>query len=468
MIEFSSVDLPIRTPGGTEALNLLGRLDQRAQQVVQNVGSLGRQATVASAGVRTLENATRALSYQAIGLQGPLGKIAGVLGNLSIGGPLTTALLAGIGAIGLAWSAYKSSSESAREENEKMLASLREIEGQLSKNAREQRLRSLTAERDKKLNQITNLGFDWKDALNPVETFLSLIGRGKTKEVNDLIDAVVELDKRIAALSATTSKAARDASSEDYLKGVKAIAGMDASRPSLSGLRGYQGVSGGLGQSYSGDNLLDIGDAMMKGIQEKLKQGPPPLPTELSDDMAKFLQLTELAEQVGNQFGETLANSIANGVEIAVRTGRIDDAFKAVTGGILIGLGNLMITVGTKGLLTAKWLATFQELLTKKPALAIPVALGMIAAGGAVRALGESMTDDASSGRGGGYAGGSNVGGFVDRGLVNPLNGTVGATGTISPRPQINMTAVVYGSPRDADLQRFFLNVMDLAEARRA
>jgi len=170
------------------------------------------------------------------------------------------------------------------------------------------------------------------------------------------------------------------------------------------------------------------------------------------------------ARAFGDAIGRTIAGSIADGISTAVAEGSIGEGLRALTGGMLMGLGDLMIEIGTQSLLAAQLFAgVVNALRSFAPEGAIGPALALIAGGAVLRGIGASM--GGSSGRGG-RSGGSGGGGFssgttiIDRGLVNPLNGVVNAPGFITPRQSVVNNWTVIGE-NDPVAQRMIVRLVD-------
>lgn len=80
----------------------VGQFQQGFAQANQTVGNFQTTATKSTATARGLQNALRAVAFQATGVPGPVGRLATVLSSFAIGGGLVTGILAGLAAIGLA------------------------------------------------------------------------------------------------------------------------------------------------------------------------------------------------------------------------------------------------------------------------------------------------------------------------------------------------------------------------------
>lgn len=166
---------------------------------------------------------------------------------------------------------------------------------------------------------------------------------------------------------------------------------------------------------------------------------------------------------LGDQLGVTLADSIADGLAKGLASGRIGDGFKALTGGILIGLGNMMIQVGTQSLLAARLMdGIVKALRAFAPEAAIGRSLLLIAAGGVVRSLGQSLS---ASGGGGGSA--PSYGSASGRstsyvGIVNPLP----TVATVNPVQPVTVNATIIGLD-DPKAQRSIMELIERGGRRR-
>lgn len=166
---------------------------------------------------------------------------------------------------------------------------------------------------------------------------------------------------------------------------------------------------------------------------------------------------------LGDQLGAGIAGAIADGIAFAVQTGDIGKGLRALAGGILIAIGQMMEEVGTRALLASELFTTLFAVLGT-PA-GIPAALALIAAGGVIKGLGQSL-----AGSGGGRSvAGSGYGGSGTRtvvvGTVYP-SGSPSTAGITAVQPVV-VNASFFG-PRDPNLQRDFLQLMKLATARGA
>lgn len=163
--------------------------------------------------------------------------------------------------------------------------------------------------------------------------------------------------------------------------------------------------------------------------------------------------------------GQSIANSLADGIATAVRTGNLGEGFKALTGGILMALGSMMQAIGTEVLIASQFMLTIKKALAAlMPEIAIPAALGLIAFGGVLQGLGASMGGRGGGGRGAGssygYGGGSTTT-YIGVSSPAPAPNVIG----LAPQPVNNFYASFFG-PRDPKVQREFLELMRLATAR--
>lgn len=261
-----------------------------------------------------------------------------------------------------------------------------------------------------------------------------------TAEYNQLVPLVDKLSKEAGEI-ATRVTAMTDAEKARALTAIAAARGLEGGRVP------------GVGVSAPNFSL------------PKFKIKPPDLSESIDASalQAAWLQdWDKLVAGIGPAMGQTLADGIANGITTAIQTGSIGKAFGAMTGTILSGLGDMAIQVGTKALAFAQIWARLQTWLTANPIAAIPVALGLIAFGAALKGVGASM-----SGRAGGFGGG----GFSSGGGSLPPNttfiGTVGTAPSMAqPQQPVNINNPVFLSPRDPGLQRQVAEVIKYAAQR--
>jgi hypothetical protein len=158
-----------------------------------------------------------------------------------------------------------------------------------------------------------------------------------------------------------------------------------------------------------------------------------------------FTQTAETIEYnsikpLGDQLGRSFISSITDGISAGIQSGSIGEGFKALTGGILIGFGSMLIEIGTQSLLAANLLNTIITALRSfAPAGAIGPSLALIALGGVLVGLGSALGGGRGHGGGNGSSGYGSSGGttIIDRGLINPANGLVTSPGLIRPDPSM-------------------------------
>lgn len=169
---------------------------------------------------------------------------------------------------------------------------------------------------------------------------------------------------------------------------------------------------------------------------------------------------------LGDELGRSFAGSIADGIASGVASGSIEKGFRALAGGMLVGLGQMMVTIGTQSLLAAnlftKIIQAFQEFA---PEGAIGPSLALIALGGLTMGLGAALGAGGGHGGGGGYGGGYGGGGttIIDRGLINPANSAVMSPGILVPRESTTIFLIGEDDPR---AQRSLYNMVNKAKTR--
>jgi hypothetical protein len=227
---------------------------------------------------------------------------------------------------------------------------------------------------------------------------------------------------------------------------------------------------------------IDHNDLLAMGVQtmQRYGSGIPQIdhkglikaaklvPTPDQDDANKTIQQWQkYAEQLGKGVATTIGDSIGAGLEaIFEKGGSLKAGFKALTGSLLEGFGEMFERAGEQALIG---LAFIQRIVTAiahmNPAIGIPAALGLIALGAALKGAGSraSSVSSGGGGGGGGYYGSAPLGGTI---IVNPSGASAGSPiAGMSPRPQVNLYATIFGK-NDTGAQRDLLDMIDIAKRR--
>lgn len=170
-----------------------------------------------------------------------------------------------------------------------------------------------------------------------------------------------------------------------------------------------------------------------------------------------FNEIKPIADQLGQGFATALADGIASGIQ----KGDLGAAFRGITGGFLIAIGDTMQSIGTKALLATSLIMKAVAFLGT-PA-GIPAAIALIAAGGLVKGLGQSIASS-SPGRsagGGSSSYGSGYGNTTFVGVVNPSGGT--NVGNLRALPPMQFTVI---GPNDPTVQRTIAEIVINAQTR--
>jgi hypothetical protein len=97
------------------------------ENIQRGAAGAGADAQKASAGISSLVGPMAGLAAQALGIPPDLAKVAGALGMLAVGGPVTVGVLAGATAIGFAWDLLTRDARRLREETKKAGEALDQI-----------------------------------------------------------------------------------------------------------------------------------------------------------------------------------------------------------------------------------------------------------------------------------------------------------------------------------------------------
>lgn len=201
-----------------------------------------------------------------------------------------------------------------------------------------------------------------------------------------------------------------------------------------------------------------------KGLVTAAKLVPTPDEKDAKDTIAQW---QKYADQVGRGIANTIGDAIGAGFEaLFEKGGSLKNGFKALTGTLLAGLGDMFEQAGKQALLGLSFIKTIVDsIATMNPAVGIAAAVGLIALGAALKGAGGRVSASASGG-GGGSANYSSpsLGGTI---IVNPR----GASGTSSvagmeARPSNNFYVSLFGKD-DPRAQRELLEMIDRGQRRR-
>jgi molecular chaperone GrpE (heat shock protein) len=463
MTDFSSVNLRILSPDGKQVLAELQTIDKVGQRAAGNATAIG-------ANMRKSVTSARQLAFAATGVTSGLTGAVGAAGNLaeSIAMSARNAkLAAGAGAIGALVSvalmvgvAWKKANDDMKEWNATM--------NQIASQTKIADLTGISAASDRlaKIEAITQAADKEVVALEKISN--------KEERAAAIVARRLQAQHEILALDREINRERQKAYEADV-------------RQSAASLAQSAIAAGGLGLGpqararFVGVNQLSARrDAALSDLSaEAQEKGYSPAQLKkLSDDIVadfanqkKVLEaeLADMAGEVGQTFVSSLVGSIGDGITAALAAGgTIGDGFKAMTAGMLAGLGDMMVSIGTESLLAAKLMSAIVNALRSfAPEGAIGPSLALIAAGSVLKGfasrIGGSVGGSGASRSGYGSSSGQTI---VERGLINPLNPAPNTAGLRAVQP-INITALVYGSPDDPTMQRHFLNVIDAAQTRR-
>lgn len=464
MTDFSSVNLRILSPDGKTVLAELQTIDKVGQRAAGNATAIGGN-------MRKSVTAARQLAFAASGVTQGLTGAVGAAGNLAesiamssrnakiaagagaIGAIVSTAL-----AVGLAW-------KKGQEQLQTFLATTQQLASQT------------------KIADLAGRGAA-SDHLAKREAIIAA-GARDADQLRETIKHEWQRNEALKARAALTQAQLRALDREVALERQKAFAadvrGTRASLAQSAIAAGGIGLGPMARERFVGVNQLEaqkqaaIDDLMATAIEKRYT--PEQFDKLAGDITADFenqkkiliADLDEMANEVGQSFVSSLAGSISDGIVTAIASGSIGDGFKALSAGLLGGLGQLMVDVGTQSLLAAKLMtAIVAALRAFAPEGAIGPSIALILAGSALKGLGSRAMQ--SGGIGGGAASGSSgfggSGTIIYRGLINPINPAPNTAGIQAIQP-INLTALIFGSPDDPIMQRHFLTTLDKANARR-
>lgn len=460
---FSAVHLKILSPDGKTVLGELQQIDRAGQQAARNAGRIG-------ANMRQSVNAARQLAFAAGGVTQGLTGAVGAAGQLAEQVSVTSrnakvaAGATGIGALvtlgltlGLVW---KTSTEQlkAYQQAQDDLASqtkVAQVQGLGPGSELLAKREQVIATGDRELEQIRKMKLeDWQrnELLKARQKLTREQVAAVEREAARSRDRAFG-DMNVAAYGNLGDISAQLAASQLGPMGSARVLGGDAARTNRrNSLRELHRAADD--HSFTKDQI----EAQRQVIEQTFNEEMALLDASLAD----------MAGQVGQSFTASLVDSIGGGIEAAVASGNLGEGFKSMTAGMLAGLGDMMITIGTESLLAAKLMtAIVTALRSFSPEGAIGPAIALIAAGSVLKGLAARVSSKTGGGgamySGGSYGGSSGT--VIDRGLINPLNPAPNTAGLQAMTPIVFAPTII--GTDDPRAQRELLTMVDKARSRR-
>jgi exonuclease VII small subunit len=258
--------------------------------------------------------------------------------------------------------------------------------------------------------------------------------------------------------------------------GVSSGLGEPEKAPAAGGAgRNGAGASGptvrDLGVTFTPPEMGDMWADFRKMMEDRAKAGERKgrklelmVPVEPKVDVSQFANAIQASEQdlieafAGERFGEavgsTLVDSLANGIEQAVASGRLGEGFKALGATLLSGLGDAMMSFGKASVGFATLMNKIKVgLATLNPGAALAASIALVGIGAALKGAARGMFGGGGGGGFGGgglaLAGGGRMNDTFTRVTYGPTNANVAAG--MEPRGAMNITVI---GPNDPQAQR--------------
>lgn len=272
---------------------------------------LGKSGPGARSGLRAVEMGARSLAFEAAGLQGPLGRIAAGLLQLGGGSALVLGVVAGVGAIALAYRALTADSRAAAEEQAKLrdelvrtaaqrAAGLIPETQQIGSNVATARaeLARLNRERSAVVLALSKAGGagSQQDIELGISDKLRKIDEDRAKfsaTINQNRRAAVPAAEREADASERSARAAREealARAQINLERDIALGRLRTVLPLLGGGTGLPKLEGGLGPAFKPEKFAPREFFVQDLVKEAGKVRPPaPDPARLAAEAVALL-----------------------------------------------------------------------------------------------------------------------------------------------------------------------------------
>lgn len=468
MVDFSAVSLKIQAPNAPEVLNVLAQIDERGQRSARATGRIGQNVTRSVTAARTLSYAMTGVSSGISGAAGAAGMLAEQIAlstrnaKIAAGGLAIGALVA-IG-VQLA-SVYKTATKQMDTFNDQ----ISKVGGEIAI-LQKQGIGGPANELAIKKEQI-------------LQTTQRELAAARELKVNDderkaILEQIYQKGRAAAAAAEREAALARAARQREL-----AAAQFDMRSETGGIFAGLRGAPGSVTRTEAAERQRIAAEHQRRLNDLRDRQADPN--TRLSfaawtaarQDIEDRLDadnkaLRDKVAAMGADLGHAFIGSIADGISTAVGARSLGDGFKAMTAGILSGLGDMAITVGEKSLAIASLMSAIRKALEAfAPVGAIGAALALIGLGVALKGTAAALGRGRSAGAGGGGYGGGYYGGgggatVIDRGLINPLNaGPTPGSVPLRSSSVINVTLIGKDDPR---AQRELLEMIDRAESRRS
>jgi hypothetical protein len=144
-----------------------------------------------------------------------------------------------------------------------------------------------------------------------------------------------------------------------------------------------------------------LGDEKIEAMRRRIPQAIGPVLTEAQKAAAEAAMKME--ESISATISSALITGVVGGIENAIATGNIGEGFKALTTGLLAGLGDAMIQFGTQTAAFAQFMDKIVKgLYNLMPGSALAASIALIGLGAALKGAARGMFN-----KGGGSKGGS-------------------------------------------------------------
>ncbi len=197
----------------------------------------------------------------------------------------------------------------------------------------------------------------------------------------------------------------------------------------------------------------------------------------IEQNIAGMIEAMQPALNLAESFGQTLADSLANGITAAVSSGSIGEGFKELGRTLIGGLGAQIRDFGVQALLASQLMQTLKSgLAGLAPGVGIAASLGLIALGSAmVGVAGRGARASFGTTNSGINRGASASSTITERGVLSlpsslygGVSTTAGASGQVASAMQpVNVYATIIG-PNDPTAQRQMQELIRRGAARGA
>ncbi len=229
---------------------------------------------------------------------------------------------------------------------------------------------------------------------------------------------------------------------------------------------GVAGITEKMGLAAAPDVVKQQADALKASIASEMTALTTDLanmPIAMDEALLDAIRVDNLHASLSEGISGALEGGILSGLEMALASGNIGEAFRAMGQAIVSSLAKAMVNVAIAAIKLGTLLEKVRAFMMLNPAIAVASAVALLAL---ARSMGGGATGGTMTGVGGATGLSYAVGGASAPSVQNPIifGGTSATTAAgMTARPNMNVTII---GPNDPTAQRAMQELMNKANSR--